>query len=277
MLPRARTAAPGALSDDPVVPLVPRRRIAGLPFGDARSVRRGGRFDPIGSRPYRPGDDLRLIDWSASARLSAAGAADELLVREHLAEERVGVGIVVDSSPTMSLYQEGLPWLRKPAAVAEVVRVLAASAARARSPLVRLPGLPIDGSVRALGSGSIVFLVSDFLRFPPDETWDDALARGWDVVPVVVQDPTWEQSFPEVGGVCLALGDAEGRRRPLLLTRREAERRRHTNEERLAEILAQLEALGLEPVLLGSSDPELVLAALLAWADGRRSTFGWTA
>lgn len=277
MLPRARTAAAGSLSADPVVPLVPRRRIVGLPFGDVRSVRRGGWSDPIGSRPYRPGDDPRLIDWHASARLSSVSDDDELIVREHHAEERIGVGLAVDPSPTMALHPPGLPWLHKPTAVAEVERIVAASAQRTRSRLVRLDRLPVEGNLRALRTGSIVFLVSDFLVFPPEDVWDDAFARRWDVVPVVVQDPIWEQSFPDVSGVCVPLADADGKVRPVLLTRREAHRRREENEARHASIVERLEERGLEPILLGTSDPDAVFDALLAWAEGRRSTFAWTA
>jgi hypothetical protein len=277
MLPRARTAAPGSLTADPVVPLVPRRRVVGLPFGDARSIRREGRFDPIGSRPYRPGDDPRRIDRHASARLTSVSDEDQLIVREHLAEERVGVGLIVDQSPTMSLHAPTLPWLHKPAAAAAVERIVSASAQRTRSPLVELPSLPAPDSVRALRTGSIVFLVSDFLTFPPDEAWDDALARGWDLVPVVLQDPVWEQSFPDVAGVCLPLADAAGRLRPVFLTRKETARRRAENESRFAAILARLESEGLEPVLVDTSEPEAVHESLLAWAEGRRSTFAWTA
>jgi hypothetical protein len=240
-------------------------------------VRREGRFDPIGSRPYRAGDDPRLIDRHASARLSSVRDADELIVREHLAEERVAVGLFVDRSQTMELHPPALPWLHKPAAVAEVERIVAASAQRSRSPLVRLPGLPLDGHQRTLGRGSIVFLVSDFLSFPPEEVWDDAFARQWDLVPVVLQDPVWEQSFPDVAGVCLALADSTGRVRPVLLTRDEARRRREENEARYEGTIERLEDLGLEPVVLGTSDPDAVFDTLLAWAEGRRSTFAWTA
>jgi hypothetical protein len=277
MLPRARTAAPGSLSGDAVVPLVPRRRIAGLPYGDTRSVRRGGAFDPIGSRPYRPGDDPRRIDRHASARLSAVSNRDELIVREHHAEERLSVALAIDQSPTMTLHPPGLPWLHKPAAVAELDDVVTASAQRNRSRLVRLTGLPVDDAPRSLGTGSIVFLVSDFLSFPADEAWEDAFARGWDVVPVVLQDPTWEQSFPDISGICVPLADQYGRLRPALLTRREAVRRRSENEARYGTILERLEDLGLEPVPLGSSELDDVLEALLAWAALRRSALAWSA
>jgi hypothetical protein len=280
MLPRARTAAPGSLSGDPVVPvvpLVPRRRIAGLPYGDTRSVRRGGSFDLIGSRPYRPGDDPRWIDRHASARLSSVSDQEQLVVREHHADERLTVALSVDQSPTMNLHPPGLPWLHKPTAVAELERVVAASAQRNRSRLVRLSTVPVDEAPRALGTGSIVFLVSDFLAFPTDEAWEDAFARGWDVVPVVLQDPTWEQSFPDISGVCMPLADPNGLLRPALLTRREATRRRDENEARYAAIRDRLEDLGLEPVPLGTSEPDAVLEALLAWADMRRSALAWSA
>jgi hypothetical protein len=277
MLPRARTAAPGSLSGDPVVPLVPRRRIAGLRYGDTRSVRRGGAFDLIGSRPYRPGDDRRWIDRHASARLSSVSDQEELVVREHHADERLTVAFAVDQSPTMNLHPPGLPWLHKPAAVAELEQIVAASAQRNRSRLLRLGTLPIDEAPVALGTGSIVFLVSDFLSFPPGEAWDDAFARGWDVVPVVLQDPTWEQSFPDISGICVPLADPNGRLRPALLTKREAVRRRDENEARYAAIVERLEDLGLEPVPLGTSDPDAVLEALLAWAAMRRTALAWSA
>ena len=50
-------------------------------------------------------------------------------------------------------------------------------------------------------TGSFVFVFSDFLVRPPHEAWAGAVDRGWDVVPLVVQDPLWEQSFPPVGGI----------------------------------------------------------------------------
>ena len=277
MLPRARTAAPGSLTEDPVVPLLPRRRVVGLPFGDTRSVRRGGYTDPVGSRLYQPGDDLRLIDRHATARLSSVGDGDVLIVREHLAEERVGVGLIVDRSPTMALHPPGLPWLHKPAVVAEVDRVITASARRKRSELVRLDGFPPTLPPRRLGSGSIVFLVSDFLEFPGDDAWADAALRSWDVVPVIVQDRLWERSFPDIGGVTLPLADVGGTVRAVRLSAAEAAARREANEGRFTEIVGRLEDLGLEPVVLDTADPDAIFDAFLGWADSRRNGMAWTA
>ena len=277
MLPRARTAAPGSLTEDPVVPLLPRRRIVGLPFGDARSYRRGGRADPVGSRPYQPGDDLRTIDRHATARLSSVGDGDALIVRQHLADERVAVGLAVDPSPTMALHPAGLPWLHKPSVVAEIERVVTASARRKRSPLVRFDVLPAEGAMPALASGSIVFVVSDFLTFPPEEVWADAAARNWDVVPLVVQDRMWEQGFPDIAGVSLPLADVSGAVRPVRLTRAEVQARREANEARFAEIVGRLENLGLEPVVVDTAEPDAVFEALILWADARRNGVAWSA
>ena len=58
------------MSDTLTFPLLPRLRVAGRTFGAMRSRARGYGTDLAGARPYRPGDDVRRIDWRASARLS---------------------------------------------------------------------------------------------------------------------------------------------------------------------------------------------------------------
>jgi hypothetical protein len=95
------------------------------------------------------------------------------------------------------------------------------------------------------------------------------------VVPVVVQDPVWEQSFPDVGGVGVPIVDAaSGRREILRVTARDARRRRIANEARLRELLDGFLDLQLEAVLLSSSEPEDVLGAFFDWADQRRFLAG---
>jgi uncharacterized protein (DUF58 family) len=244
-------------------PLRPRTRVVGRAFGNMRASRRGGRSDPVSSRPYHPGDDLRLIDRHASARLSAARGTTELIVREHFAQEAARCVLIVDESPTMRLYPS--PWLSKPQVVASAAALIEASAWRARCPWERRDGLA------GLPAGSFAFVVSDFLQPPPDTFWLDALERRLDPVPVVVQDPLWEQSFPDAGGVVLPIADA-GRRRVRLtrLTRREAADRRRRNEERFAGLLAGFRGLDLEPIVLSSSDGVTLLNAFIAWSDSRR-------
>jgi len=88
-------------------PLVSRRRLIGLAFGSMHGARRGSGSDIAGSRTYVPGDDPHRIDWASSARLSAARASDEFVVREFLADEAPRVVVCLDRRPGMSLCPRG--------------------------------------------------------------------------------------------------------------------------------------------------------------------------
>jgi uncharacterized protein (DUF58 family) len=304
-----RVPAAAAIADD-AFPLVPRHRLQGLELGPFRSVRRGSGSDPAGSRRYEPGDDVRTIDWGASARLSAARNADEFVVRERFAEQAPRVVVVTDRRRGMALYPE--PWLSKPSVLATCERLIGESAFRARGLLGGLhfgsgdpswlapsgnprawrtrdlePGFGAPaGSLadgldrlahsRTLRAGSFVFVLSDFLDPVPDEAWLAAAARGWDLVPVIVQDPTWEASFPvETGGLVLPLVDA-GTGTPSLvrLTTEDARARRSAHESRLARLVGGLAELGLDPIRLTCSDPDAILAAFVAWATARLAPAG---
>jgi uncharacterized protein (DUF58 family) len=292
-------------------PLVPRRRLIGLPFGDLASRRRGHGSDIIGHRVYEPGDPVASIDWFASARLTATSGTDAFVVRERAADEAPRVVLVVDRRPTMALYREPLPWLSKPAALREALAAILASAVAARADIAALDfgggdawwlrpgrrdrpwliaereggatpfGAPADTLERALDflgnrrgdlpSGSFVFVLSDFLQPPSAEAWQKGLSYGWDIVPVVIQDPLWEQSFPAVGGVALPIADPENGDVVLArLSRRQAAQRRFANEQRHARLLADFDAFGLYPVAIGTSDPDTIDGAFIEWAEERR-------
>ena len=91
-------------------------------------------------------------------------------------------------------------------------------------------------------------------------------------MPVVIQDPVWEQSFPAVGGIGVPIADPRtGAVALVRLSRRQAARRREANEQRLAGLLADFEALGLQPVVLGTSDPDASTRRSSTWAEQRRS------
>jgi len=291
-------------------PLVPRRRLSGLPFGDLPSRRRGHGSEVIGSRPYEPGDPVSTIDWFASARLSSASGGDEFVVRDRAADEAPRVTLVLDRRPAMGLYPEQLPWLVKREAQRQAAIAVASSAAAARADVASLdfaegepwwlpPGrrdrpwlvaervgaapfsAPDDGLARALSflaqrrtdvpGGTFLFVLSDFLVPPPLDAWVDAAAHGWDVVPVVIQDPTWERSWPDVAGVAVPVADPrEGGTRLVRLGRREARRLRESHEERYSTLVAELESVGFRPVEIGSADPHAIDDAFLAWAEDRR-------
>jgi uncharacterized protein (DUF58 family) len=122
-----------------------------------------------------------------------------------------------------------------------------------------------------LTSGSLVFVVSDFLVVPEEEAWTRSVERRWDVVPVLVQDPVWEASFPDIGRVTIPVADPEtGKVRPVRLSRREGRARRERNEARREQTLAWFRTFGLDPVVVESSEPGDVLGAFLSWAEQRQ-------
>jgi hypothetical protein len=123
------------------------------------------------------------------------------------------------------------------------------------------------GSVPA---GTFVFVLSDFLPPPNAPTLRAAVATGWDVIPVVVQDPVWERSFPDVSGVTLPLAHPDDRALALVrLSRTEARARREANELRTTALDEDFVELGLDVVTLTSSDRGAIYSAFLAWADRR--------
>lgn len=293
-------------------PLVTRRRVAGISFGAMQSVRRGSGSDVAGSRPYRPGDDVHAIDWPASARLSTAVGSDKFIVRERFAEDAPRVVIVCDRRPEMSYFGAPLPWLDKPLAMRTVVDLVLASAGAAGGFVGYLDyadGLPhwrppkgerklielrderlwsteyggppdwLERSVahlavhqRAVTPGTFIFVLSDFLPLVARDTWLTAIEHRWDVVPVVIQDSTWEQSFPDVGGVVVPFRDPRsGRISPVRLRRKEVEKRRDENEARTRLLLETFRELDIDPVLVSSSDRGDILANFLMWSDVRRT------
>jgi uncharacterized protein (DUF58 family) len=123
-----------------------------------------------------------------------------------------------------------------------------------------------------LSSGTFAFVVSDFLGpLPSDAAWLTAVARRWEVVPVVVQDPVWEQSFPLVGPIVLPLADPGGG--PTLevrLSRRQGRALHESNRMRRERLFARFVELGLDPVLLGTSESSEIDRRFLDWSERRR-------
>jgi hypothetical protein len=196
-------------------------------------------------------------------RLAAARGGDDLIVREHFAEEAARVVVLTDPSPSMQLYPSELPWLQKPEAVTASVELINASAYRTRSRVELLRGAPAELGGLALPAGTFAFVLSDFVCGLPD--WQEAVDRRLDIVPVVMQDPVWERTFPDVGGVVLPLPSG-----PTRLTRAEASERRRFNEERFAQLLTGLDELDLEPVFVEDASPDAILERFLCWAEVRR-------
>jgi len=280
--------------------------VIGLAFGGVRSVRRGIGSDVASSREYRPGDDVAWMDWAASAKLSAARADDEFIVRERFADEAPRVVVLCDRRPSMSIPSSSMRRLDKPRAILAILDLIGASAHAARSLTgyvdyaegeaywrpprserlaepgtfdrpFRAPddtitrGLTFLGAHRRdLPTQAFVFVVSDFVVPPDMDAWQRTLEHMWEMVPVIVQDPVWERTFPDVGGVTVNYAEPQsGRVVPIHLTRREARRLRREHEQRYTRLFDDFRSLGIEPVAAHSHDHVELLTAFLRWADLR--------
>jgi uncharacterized protein (DUF58 family) len=97
---RTRTPArpgPGPIADRLVqqLELSLERRIGGLMSGDHRASGRGIGLELDRIRPYEPGDDVRRIDWNATARTQIPH------VREDVPERQLTAWLLLDTSPSM--------------------------------------------------------------------------------------------------------------------------------------------------------------------------------
>jgi len=120
-------------------------------------------------------------------------------------------------------------------------------------------------------AGCFVFVVSDFLRPPPIPTWLRARGRRWDVVPVIIQDPVWEQSFPTVSGTVLPVADpATGRVTYVRLSSGDVRRLHLDHATRLEKLVRLFHSLDFDPVVLGTNDEHEIDIAFLNWANRRR-------
>jgi uncharacterized protein (DUF58 family) len=213
-----------------------RRRIESLLAGEHRSASLGIAMELAQVRPYQPGDDVRLIDWNATARMN------EPHVRLHVAERALTTWLVFDGSASLGFGTA----LRRKADVAEGVVLAVGHVASRRGnrlglmtyghddPLfvpprqgrVGLVGVLLQmqdiaaredaatpGSTDSLGDAltrarqrarerALVVIVSD-LRGPRD--WAGGLRElcvRHDVIVCEIRDPAEEQ-LPNVGEVVL--------------------------------------------------------------------------
>jgi hypothetical protein len=290
-----------------VFPLIPRRRVVGLAFGGVRSVRRGVGSDVASTREYRPGDDVSWMDWAASAKISAARGDDEFIVRERFADEAPRVVVLCDRRPSMSIPASQFRALDKPRAILAALDLIGTSAHAARSLTGYLdyafgeaywrpprserlaePGTferPFHAGTDTISEGlaflgqhhrdlptqAFVFVLSDFLTPIDLDAWQRALEHQWELVPVVIQDPVWERTFPDVGGVAIPYVEPRsGLVVPVHLTRREAARLRDENEARWDTLVRDFRSFGIEPVEARSHEYADLLSSFLRWADLRQ-------
>jgi uncharacterized protein (DUF58 family) len=217
------------------------RKMRSLRAGSFTSRSRGDGFDFDELQPYRPGDDVRRIDWNVTARLDAP------FVRHTHAERELNMVIAMDVSRSMELGTDARskretmmfitaslvfsaladqvntgfvafsdrvlvssPPRRRRAAAWAILERCWAAAEHGRSTAI----LPVVRHLlRSLKGMSIIFIVSDFLT--DEDLFGGAdlrmLAARHDVIAVVPQDG-FELALPAGSGF-LQVRDLESGRR----------------------------------------------------------------
>lgn len=290
-----------------VLALRSRLEATGLFAGNYRSAFRGGGLEYQESRPYAPGDDVRSLDASATAR---TGVPYVKIFRE---ERDRTLLLALDVSGSMGFGSAGA---RKSATAAHALALLATAAGRAGD---RIGVVAFDAAVRAesgLGRGrgqsarvigiaaqaasqsrgptslaaalralrrrtphrAVIVLISDF-RDPALLKGDAgplrfelaALARANDVIAAVVVDPR-EQALVAAGGV--RVRDAERGDHTLVLSTGSARARRAFAAEAVrwrGQLARDLRSAGAECLWLRSDrSPLFPLARFFQERAGRR-------
>jgi len=227
-----------------------RREAAGVLVGAWRSAFRGGGVEFEESRPYAPGDDVRAIDWNATARTGAPW------VKRFREERSCTLLLALDASGSMAF---GTTGRSKAQTAAHAAALLAASAAQAGDPVgfvafgdeVRREIPPGRGdahtwrviraaaeSADAPHGATALGVVSDWIRAHArrrslvvvlSDFRDPALARRpfavlgrrHDLVAAIVEDPR-ERDLVAAGG--LRLADSERPAGHVVLGTRRAQR-----------------------------------------------------
>jgi uncharacterized protein (DUF58 family) len=78
------------------IELLVRRRVEGPLHGDHRSLLRGLGSEPGDARVYEPGDDVRRMDWTVTARTAVPH------VRDAVADRDLDVSVLLDRSGSMT-------------------------------------------------------------------------------------------------------------------------------------------------------------------------------
>ncbi|MCC7126383.1 MAG: DUF58 domain-containing protein, partial [Acidobacteria bacterium] len=251
------------------------RKMRNLRAGTYTSRLRGPGFDFDEHRPYRPGDDVRRIDWNVTARFR------QPFVRETHAERELNVVVALDLSASMSF---GTAHFDKRELLIYVAACLAFSSVidqinlgmvafgrdvlqfwpphrskgrawRALDELWRLDGDPGPTSIAALSTflhrrlrtASVIFVVSDFLVDESLPALPDLrlLASSHDVVGVVLQDPA-EAALFDAGGEVRVRDPESGIRRRLALTGRTRRQYAAMMATRRAQLVDDFHSAGMD-------------------------------
>ena len=273
------------------------RRLEGLLQGDYRSPSRGDGLDLADLREYQFHDDVRRIDWNATARL------DVPYVRDYLEDREIPVWFLLDMSPSMMF--EGVS-ISKHAVLMEfavlmsrlmlgrgnrtgamifshgIDRTIPARggrqqllqilntvlAHRARPGATDLKQVLADAAQR-IRRRSLIFIVSDFISPPGWEKVLGALAARNDVIAVRLTDPL-ETHLPDLG--FMTFQDAESGEQLFVDTNDGAFRARFAAaaDARETALRSAFERAGVDVLELATEDD--VMDALMGFAQMRKQS-----
>lgn len=270
-----------------------RRARAADRAGDRNLAVRGGRTEFIGHRTYGPGDEIRDIDWAASARTG------RLFVKERAREASDRVTVALDGSASMAAFGKWTAARRLAAAAGMLAlaggsrvdlallqegsaRRVAAFKGRQGMPrlLEALSGMEAKGATdlprallslpRPAGRGAALVLVSDLLD--PGDLGPPLLARaarGEEAVLLEVLAP--EERAPRRRGTLVLRDPEAGRTVTLAVGEREARAFAAEVRRRLEEHAALARRLRGTWILARTEVPAgEVLRPLAAAGGGRR-------
>jgi uncharacterized protein (DUF58 family) len=249
----------------------PRHLGAGSP-----TVYRGDGYEFVELRSYVPGDDVRRIDWAATAR------SGELQSRVVLEDVALTLAAIVDASPSMRVGRrrplldaaaEALrAWFGAAGGEDRCIRVdpdgvtPAALQRTAHRPVgVRARVEPFDVRLAlrtaraALPRGTALLAISDW--YDLDRTLDRDLAElgaRYDCTALIVRDP-WYDGLP-LGGIVRIRG-AEGGNLRAFVGERERAAYRDAVARREASLLARFERVNWRTGILNEDDGAASLAA----------------
>lgn len=272
------------------------RPLDGALQGDFATLFRGAGMDFRDLREYVPGDDLRRIDWNATARMHTP------YVRDYAEDRDLTAWLLLDRSSSMSF---GPAERGKDEVLVELVACFAALFARGGNkvgaivyddgPVATIP--PRSGSLQAarmihelrsrtgesqaitdlagllraavgvIRQRCLVIVISDFISGPGWERPLRQLAERHDVVAIQIHDPL-EEDLPDVGTVVLQ--DAETGEQVLVDTGDAAfrERLRELAAQQRATLTAAVRSAGISLHTVGTDED--LFGAFLRMAHTRK-------
>lgn len=275
------------------------RRLEGLLQGDHRSAARGDGLDLADLREYQLHDDVRRMDWNATARLGAAH------VRDYIEDREIAVWLLLDMSPSMTFagvsvskhavltefttlmcrlllgrgnragvmifrdrIERTIPARGGRRQLLAILNAVAGAHAGGRAGATDLKQVLTDAAA-VIRRRALVFLVSDFIS-PPG--WEQALvplAMRHDVIAVRLTDPL-ETRLPDLG--FMTFQDAETGEQLFVDTHDRAFRDRFAAAAgaRDARLRAAFEKAGVDVVELATEDD--VMDALMRFSQMRKAS-----